>query len=228
MPDKNNSHPNKPSIYQRFVKANREHPIIMNIIYMIIVAIVLVWLLLIFISSWTRHGEEATVPPLKGQTIDLASMTLENDGFTWEVMDSVFESTYRPGTVVEQNPAAGSRVKPGRTVYLTVVAFTPKMVTVPDYMNVSQRQGRSMFEGLGLKVNIVTVASEYKDLVLGAKLNGVPLRPGQRIPVTSSITLEVGEGNMAVDDAIEKLLTDDYGNDPTVDDDPTVQMLLHD
>jgi len=184
----------EPNIYKRFVSFNREHPVFMNIIYILITSFILIWFLLMFLDSWTHHGDEATVPALKGQPAELASINLANEGFLCEIMDSVFESTHKPGTVVEQNPTAGARVKPGRTVYLTIVAYSPKMVTVPDFMNVSRRQGQSMFEGLGINVSIVTVASQYKDLILGAKVNGTPLRPGQRIPVTAKVTLEVGEG----------------------------------
>ena len=227
MNKKDNSQ--KPSFYQRLVNANREHPVLMNFIYVIIAAVVLVWLILLFLDSWTRHGEEAVVPALKGQTVELASLSLESDGFGWEVMDSVFESSQRPGTVVEQTPAAGSRVKPGRTVYLTIVAYSPKMVTVPDFMNVSRRQGQSMFEGLGLRVHIVTVASQYKDLVMGAKVNGVPLRAGQRIPVTSNVTLEVGGGDIEpADSSLMIPVSDTEVTEPAEDDDSTIQMLLQD
>lgn len=219
---------------ERFRLLNRQHPVLMNIVYILLAAVLLVWLLLLFIDSWTRHGDVAVVPALKGQSIELASMTLENDGFHWEVMDSVFESAQRPGTVVEQNPRAGSSVKPGRTVYLTIVAYSPKMITVPDFMNVSMRQGVSMFEGLGLRVHVVTVASEYKDLVLGAKVNGVPVRAGQRIPVSANIVLEVGGGDMEeLDEAggdtggVESD-THAYDIDNDDNDDPTVNMLLGD
>lgn len=185
----------KPGLYQRIQDFRHRHPVLMNIVYIFITAFVLIWFLLLFLDSWTRHGDEATVPSLKGQSMELARMNLVNEGFTCEIMDSVFDVSQKPGTVVEQSPHAGASVKPGRTVYLTIVAFTPKMVSVPDFMNVSRRQGRSMFEGLGIEINTVTVPSAYKDLVLGAKMNGTPLRPGQRIPVTSKVTLEVGGGS---------------------------------
>ncbi len=191
-PANNPSH--RPGIYKRLLNFTRQHPVLMNILYIFITAFILIWMLLLFLDSWTHHGDEAIVPSLKGQPVELAEMNLTDNGFQCEVMDSVFESAHKPGTVVEQTPHAGARVKPGRTVYLTIVAFSPKMVTVPDFMNVSRRQGLSMFEGLGLNVNIVTVTSEYKDLVLGAKSGGVPLHPGQRIPVNTKITLEVGGG----------------------------------
>ena len=233
-----NSNQNKPgkSLIQRFKELNHDHPVIMNIVYIALTATLLVWLLLLFLDSWTRHGDEATVPPLKGTSIDLATMTLENDGFEWEIMDSVYEAVREPGTVVEQTPCAGARVKPGRKVYLTIVAFSPKMVTVPDYMNTSVRQGRSMFEGLGIEVSVVTVPSEYKDLVLGAKSGGVPLRAGQRIPVTSKVVLEVG-GGMAADGDDADLSDYDLEIDESSvsvshsnadEEDETIQLLLQD
>lgn len=243
MPQKKGKTPSgpKPGLYERFRTVNREHPVLMNILYIFITAFVLVWFLLLFLDSWTHHGDEATVPALKGQSMELAAMNLANEGFQCEVMDSVFESTQKPGTVVEQNPSAGARVKPGRTVYLTIVAFSPKMITVPDFMNVSRRQGRSMFEGLGIDVHIVTVASQYKDLVLGAKVNGVPIRPGQRIPVTSNVTLEVGGGDEIEETDPNLVMMDGGDADPVLDtpaeptlnvdlpdEDPTIQRLLQD
>lgn len=230
---KKTNKPRKP-LMQRFKEFAHDHPVIMNIIYIALTATFLVWLLLLFLDSWTRHGDEATVPSLKGTSIQLAAMTLENDGFEWEIMDSVYETVREPGTVVEQTPRAGARVKPGRKVYLTIVAFSPKMVTVPDFMNTSMRQGRSMFEGLGVTVNIVTVASEYKDLVLGAKMGGVPLRAGQRIPVNSTVVLEVG-GGISSDDDFDlddyDVVIEDTHVSTTVDDtddDETVRLLLQD
>ncbi len=228
----NNQDKPKKSFIQRFKDANHDHPVLMNLLYVIIASSFVIWLLLLFLDSWTHHGDEAIVPSLKGNSIELATMTLENDGFPWEIMDSVYETVREPGTVVEQTPCAGSRVKPGRKVYLTIVAFSPKMVTVPDFMNVSMRQGRSMFEGLGLDVKVVTVPSEYKDLVLGAKINGKPLKPGQRVPVTSSVTLEVGGGIEDDIDSIDIDLDTDGTAEPagadTGGDDPTVELLLRD
>lgn len=232
---KKTNKPGKP-LMQRFKEFSHDHPVIMNIVYIILTATVLVWLLLLFLDSWTRHGDEATVPPLKGTSIELAVMTLENDGFEWEIMDSVYETVREPGTVVEQTPCAGARVKPGRKVYLTIVAFSPKMVTVPDFMNISMRQGRSMFEGLGIEVSVVTVPSEYKDLVLGAKSGGVPLRVGQRIPVSSKVVLEVG-GGLSSDDEADIDMSDydietedrSVGRTDAADaDDETLNLLLQD
>ncbi len=173
----------------------RAHPLTANIIYMFIVACVIFTAALYFLDYWTQHGTQKTVPSLKGMTSSEACRQLQAQSFQAEIADSIYDTTAAPGTVVEQSPRPGSNVKPGRTVYLTVVAFTPKMVTVPHFHNTSMRQGISLFEAIGIKkINVVEIESEYKGLVLGAKFNGVPLKAGTRIPGNAAITIEVGRG----------------------------------
>lgn len=197
---------------------HKRHPVLMNFLYVCIAGCVGIWLLLLFLDFWTFHGEERVVPDVKGQVYSSAAGNVDVAGLRPVLSDSVFDAYARPGTVVEQTPIPGAKVKKGGSVYLTIVAFSPKLITVPDFYNVSVRQGRSMFEGLGIKeVREVTVPSEYGGLVLGAKFNGVALQPGARIPVSAIVTLEVGAGysndddfgadvdTLAIDEAIEEL-----------------------
>ena len=185
----NNNTPNSGGSFRK------RHPVLMNLLYMLLTGILLMWILLWFLDFWTFHGEERVVPDVKGQPYATASENASLSGMRAEITDSVFDTHSQPGTVVDQTPVAGAKIKRGGTVYLTVVAFSPKLVTVPDFYNVSARQARSMFEGLGIKdIREVPVVSEYAGLVLGAKFNGVSLQPGARIPVSAVITLEVGSG----------------------------------
>lgn len=173
----------------------KNHRIIANLIYMFIAGWLIILAALFFLDHWTHHGEESIVPKVTGQEFGHAASMLKASGLEVILSDSIYDTKRTPGSVVEQSPHPGTHVKPGRIVYLTIVAYSPKMVTVPDYQNMSMRQARAMFEGLGIKeVKIVEVASEYKDLVVGAKFNGMPLRVGSRIPITATITLEVGRG----------------------------------
>ena len=88
-----------------------------------------------------------------------------------------------------------TKVKTNRTVYLTVTAFTSKMVVLPRLTDMSERQARSALEGIGLtNVSVAPIASDYKDLVLGVKYNGLPIQAGTRIPASAKITIEVGIG----------------------------------
>lgn len=187
------------NIWKKFitgvVEFPRSHPIIFNILLIILAGIIALWLISIFLRSWTHHGEEVRVPDVKELPLDMAISTLNRNGFSYEVVDSVYESKIRPGSVENQVPTGGSTVKPGRTVYLTIVARTPKTIVVPDFMNVSLRTAQASFEGLGIKnIHIEYIPSEYKDLVLGATSAGRELRRGEQIPLSSSVTLKVGAG----------------------------------
>ena len=190
-----NSKDNQRNFTDQLIGFPKKYPVIWNLILIVVSAFILIWISLSVLDVWTLHGKEDIVPDVSGLNYNDADNVLSKGGMTAEITDSIFESSMLPGTVVDQNPKHNSKVKPGRTVYLTIVAFSPKLVSVPDFVNVSMRQGISIFEGLGLnKVEVVKVPSEYKDLVLGARYNGLPLQSGMRIPTTASITIEVGEG----------------------------------
>lgn len=200
----------------------RRHPVLTHLLLAIAAAFLLLWLALWFLDIWTFHGQERAVPNVKGQSFESAQTTIELAGLRAIVTDSIYDSYARPGTVVEQVPMPDSNIKKGGAVYLTVVSYTPKMVTIPDFYDVSERQARSMFEGLGITQLLITeVPSEYSGLVMGAKFNGVSLRPGARVPVTAVITLEVGRGmgdytsdeaapvdSLAIEQAIEAINID--------------------
>lgn len=171
----------------------RRHPVLMNLLLAIFAGIVLIYIALWFLDFWTFHGEERAVPDVKGQSLSTAQSNIANAGLVAVVSDSIYESFARPGTVVEQTPIPNAKVKKDGSVYLTIVAFTPKMVSIPDFYDVSERQARSMLNGLGItQIRVDYVMSEFDGLVLGARFNGVTLRPGAKVPVSAVITLEVG------------------------------------
>lgn len=159
------------------------------------VGVLLLFLAMYWLDIWTAHGHEAAVPDVKSLSYNEARIRLEADGFEVVLSDSVYDRSARPGEVVEQNPKVGAIVKPGRTIYLTINAIAPKNVTLPALTDISVRQATSILQGLGIN-NIVetSVVSEFKDLVIAVKRDGVPLSAGARIPVNSTIVLEVGDG----------------------------------
>lgn len=174
-----------------------KHPIIANIIYIIIVALVLLWLVLLFLDYWTMHGQTSVVPEIKQKSYNEAKALLSANGLNIEISDSIYDRSITPGTVVESWPKAGAVVKGDRQVYVTVTAFSPKQVTISMSLtgNVSSRQAASYLRGIGITdVRMVYVPSEFPDLVMGAKYGDTPLTVGSVIPVTSTVTLEVGNG----------------------------------
>ena len=202
----------------------RNHPIIANLLVMVIVACLIVWGVLIFLDAWTNHGSTSTVPQVKGMTFELAELVLAENDLTVEISDSIYDRNARPGTIVESWPRAGAVVKRGRQVYVTITAFSPKQVTVAmPVIGVSSRQAVSYLEALGISsIRLVSVPSQYPDLVENAYADGKPLVVGASFPVTASVTLEVGSAPIdtyptdsldeAVDEAIDFVDFDNSDN----------------
>ena len=117
----------------------------------------------------------------------------------YEVIDSVFARDKAPGVIIEQIPAAESKVKEGRIVFLVVNATSTQMVGMPDVIDNSQRQAEASLQSLGFKIaQISIVPSEWKGLVLEVRSGGRIVKSGQKLPYGSSLVLYVG-GDVDVD-----------------------------
>lgn len=202
---------------KEFIKS---HPILANLILIFAAIIILVFSSLIFLDIWTHHGETSTVPQVKGLDYAQAVRQLREADLTVEISDSIYDRTARPGTVVDSWPRAGAVVKRGRQVYVTITAFSPKMVTISmPVTGVSSRQAISYLEALGItSIRTVSVPSQYPDLVENAYAGNKALSVGTNIPVTASVTLEVGtipvetiesdSLELAIDEEIEQIIND--------------------
>lgn len=169
--------------------------VFLHIGIMIIVAVIIGWLAMLWLDVWTRHDDTITVPSVKSVSFAEASQRLEREGLVAVLSDSVYDKSTRPGTVIDQNPKVGTVVKEGREIYLTINAFSPKMVSLPTLTDISLRQAKSILEGLEIKKVVEKrVPSDFEDLVLAVRYNGTRLSPGARVPVNATIELEVGEG----------------------------------
>ena len=169
--------------------------VFLHIGIMIIVAVAIGWLAMLWLDVWTRHDDTITVPPVKTLSYGEAAARLDQHGLVAVLSDSVYDKSTRPGTVIDQNPKVGTIVKKGREIYLTINAFSPKMVSLPTLTDISLRQAKSILEGLEIKKVVEKrVPSDFKDLVLAVRYKGTRLSPGARVPVNATIELEVGEG----------------------------------
>ncbi|MGM9802812.1 MAG: PASTA domain-containing protein [Muribaculaceae bacterium] len=178
----------------------KKHPIIFNAILIIITAMVLSGLSFLAMDIFTRHGQSQEVPDLKGKPMREAIEILESQNLKWEISDSIFNDSFKPGCVIEQSPKALSQVKANRTIYLTVTPFSPRLVALPKIKEISARTGQSMLEGLGFhNIRIENVPSEFNGLILGVTVNGRNVEAGTKLLLSSEITLQVGDGLVQTD-----------------------------
>lgn len=175
------------------------NPILFNFIIIILTGIVLVYAGLTLIDIFTEHGKYKEVPNIKNMPIRQAIDVLEQNGFKWSITDSIYDDKHQPGSVIEQNPKAFTKVKSNRTIYISMNAISPKLISFPNVTEVSERQGRAILEGLGFgNIQIESTPSPFQDLIIGAKINGLPINVGQKVPTSSHITLVVGNGEETI------------------------------
>lgn len=166
-----------------------------NILIAIAIIIGLVWASFILINIYTNHGKTELVPNLKGLSFQEAEMLLGNHNLKMKIIDSIYTKEAKLGSVLEQNPAPKSIVKPGRFVYLVVNSKTVRQVPLPQILETSLRQAEAMLNSVGLQVeNISYSPSDYKDLVLEVLYKGKPIKSGTKINEGSAIVLVVGNG----------------------------------
>lgn len=135
---------------------------------MVVISILVLFIVFLLMHLYTRHGQAVTVPELKGLSFDEAIEKLDDAGLKYEVVDSNYVEDMKPGTIFETLPEAGSRVKPRRIVFLTINAFYPRMIAIPEVEGQSARHANALLEGLGFtNIGLKRVDGKYNGLVVG-------------------------------------------------------------
>ncbi len=179
----------------RFLKFIFSKVFLKNFAYSVLISIVLIFVVLIGLKLFTHHGKSKPVPDFYGLTAAEAKELAEQEKLRIEISDSVYNFNAERGTIVEQNPALGKKVKKNRMVFLTINAVNPEMVTMPDVVGVSHRQAKALIEANGLKVGKLSYIPDVaKNNVLQQKYHGREISKGDTIPKGSVIDLVLGTG----------------------------------
>ena len=163
----------------------------------IIAITVLSFLVLRWLSYTTNHGDFETVPNLKGKSIGVAQIELDENNLVMQIQDSAnFNPKYPKFSVIDQDPPAGEMVKENRKIYLTLNPSGYRKIQVPDLRERTYRQAKPMLEALGFTIgNITYVDYLGEDEVVRLRFKGENLKAGDLLPKTSKIDLVLGNGN---------------------------------
>jgi len=169
-----------------------------NMLAAVLIFVVLLWLTLLFLQQYSRHGESQTVPDITGMTTLEAMEKLNGLDLEYAVMDSTYEPEKRPLSIISQDPLPNSKVKSGRKIYVTVNMAKPPETELPNIeVGTSFISVREILESHGLRVgDIIYKPFEFRDVFLDMKLHGESkmLRPGAKVPKGSKIDLYMGNG----------------------------------
>lgn len=182
-----------------FKKFLQSRTFIIHLILAVILLIGILFLVMQGLKSYTRHGQSEPVPDFSGFTPEEVVKTARQNNLRVRIIDSLYVDDADPGVIVDQVPEPGHGVKENRTVFLTINATQPELVTIPQLTDISFRQAQVMIENSGLRIGQVSYEpSEYVNLVLNVMVDSVEIDPEEKLPRGTSIDLVVGreQGNM--------------------------------
>lgn len=169
-----------------------KHWIVRNLMAAAIICVVLLVGAIVFLNIATQHNKELAVPDFKGMTVAEAQAAAEAAGIRVEVIDSVYSQRNR-GKIKSHTPAAGTMVKDGRRVLLTVNAVNARKVTIPNLVGYSLRQAIPELDQRGLQLGRLIYRNDMAtNNVLQQQYRGRSIAAGAQVEAESVIDLVVG------------------------------------
>jgi len=167
-----------------------------NLIVAIILIALMLWGTTSALDVYTRHGENIKVPELNRLSYTEAQETLEELELEAVILDSAeFDPNFPRGSVLNQYPDAGSLVKKGREIRLTLNPLKPRKIVLPILIEKTKRRAVYDIESKGFKVgDLEYVPYIGKDVVVDIKVNGKSVKAGDRFEKGTVITLVLGQG----------------------------------
>lgn len=161
----------------------------------ILLTIALFFITLQFIKIYSNHGDTYVLPDFSGKTLEQIEDERYDQLYEFIVIDSIFDTRNPKGSVVIQNPPAGSAVKENRKVYVTLVAYSIEKVGMPDLIDLSLRQAVNSLRSKGLSVDQLQYVEDFAgNAILEQLYEGEVIEPGTIIEKGSEIVLVVGLG----------------------------------
>ncbi len=136
------------------------------------------------------QGDETHVPEVVGLPEGEADVILGDRGLYLAVDNAIFDAETDSGTVLVQRPAAGDKVKRGRTIQITV-SKGPESLSVPEVSAMRVRQARIALSRAGLRADsIIRVPHDQvgQDIVIATwPTAGTPLIVGEPVQLLVSL-----------------------------------------
>jgi beta-lactam-binding protein with PASTA domain len=160
-----------------------------------VIVVGFIMVLLIWLNFYTRHGQSRPVPSFIGLTMDQTAQLARKSKLKYQIIDSVYTSVVPRGCIAEQNPVPGFKVKKRRNILLTINAFNPEMVAMPNLVNLPKRQAIALIESSGLEMGLPRYIPDISfDVVLKQLYDGREIPEGDSLQKGSVIDLVLGKG----------------------------------
>ena len=113
------------------MKKSTKRTILINLIAMAAVVIATPFAVLGWLDSYTLHGKAIEVPDVCGQTLDEGAAILQKSTLGYEIIDYKYQKGAKENEILEQRPAANSKVKKDRKIALTLNSNKEPTIALP-------------------------------------------------------------------------------------------------
>ena len=167
-----------------------------NVVLALVLVALLFWGAKAWMSSYTRHGDNITVPDLSTLAISEVEEELTKLQLSYEIIDSAeFTTQFPRGSVISQYPAPGSLVKINRKIKLTINPLKPRKIELPDLVEKTKRRAIYDLNSKGFKIGEFTYVPYLgKDVVIKASVKGMDAKAGDKLEKGTVIDLTLGAG----------------------------------
>ncbi|MFF7738264.1 Stk1 family PASTA domain-containing Ser/Thr kinase [Streptomyces sp. NPDC007984] len=153
-------------------------------------------------SSAGAPRSKVTVPRVTGLSAEDARATLEADRYAFHVKTRTQQSRQEPGTVLKQDPAAGTEVEKGTAITLVVAGKPGKpgehgpeqgdtMATVPEVTGLTCDAAKARMTAYALVGNCTEQATDDPGQA-GKAISTTP-RAGRQVKRNSTVTIVIGK-----------------------------------
>lgn len=167
----------------------------LNALFVVLFFLVCFIILRISLNSYTRHGKTVTVPNVIGVDGDEAIALLDDEGYAFEILDTIFSEDVPKGAVAYQNPDPETQVKKGRIIYLKINSQADELIPIPDFTGFPIRQVASLINKSGFAIGDLRYIPDIAtNVVLKQMYQGREIKAGTQIKKGSKIDLIIGMG----------------------------------
>ncbi len=154
----------------------------------IAIVCVLAYIFFRLFTSGYSFGDAIVVPKLVGITYEDAEVLAEEKGFALAIETE--DSDEEEGTILEQTPIDGEKIKKGGTVTI-VISESEGGVVLINYVGKEYEKAIDALDTLGIKY---IIEEEYNDDIELGKIIKMDPKPGVTIPKDQKVTLYVSLG----------------------------------
>ena len=154
---------------------------------------ILIFTVYLALGWYTKHDVKIPVPNVVGQTVSNAEIMMQNEGLTVKIIDSVYNEKAQPFSIIEQIPAAGNEVKPGRAIYVVINSGNKPKIKMPKLVDQSLTLATAVLKNNGLVLGVISYSFDEigNNLVVSQKNNGREVAPGTLLTKGTKIDLVI-------------------------------------